>query len=139
MTYEIFNPEVLGAPKGWNNGMLAPAGGRVLFVAGQVASDSTGRIVADGFADQFGLALGHCVSVVREAGGSADDIGRLTVYVTDMKAYRDSLKELGAVYRNAMGRHFPAMALVRVAGLVDPAALVEIEATAVIPPKPESP
>jgi enamine deaminase RidA (YjgF/YER057c/UK114 family) len=133
MTYEIFNPEVLGAPKGWNNGMLAPAGGRVLFVAGQVASDETGRIVTDDFAEQFGVALGNCVAVVHEAGGSASDIGRLTVYVTDMEAYRKSLKALGPVYREAMGRHFPAMALVRVAELVDPAAMVEIEATAVIP------
>ena len=135
MTYEIFNPEVLGAPRGWNNGMLAPAGGRVLFVAGQVASDETGRIVADDFAEQFGVALGNCVSVVREAGGSARDIGRLTIYVTDMEAYRNSLEELGPVYREAMGRHFPAMALVRVAELVDPAAKVEIEATAVLTPE----
>lgn len=138
MTYEIFNPEVLGAPRGWNNGMLAPAGGRILFVAGQVASDATGGIVADGFIDQFRRALGNCVSVVREAGGAPEDIGRLTVYVTDMEAYRGSLKALGPGYREVMGRHFPAMALVQVAGLVDPAALVEIEATAVIPPKPES-
>ena len=135
MTYEIFNPEVLGAPRGWNNGMLAPAGGRVLFVAGQVASDETGRIVADDFAEQFGVALGNCVSVVREAGGSARDIGRLTIYVTDMEAYRNSLEALGPVYREAMGRHFPAMALVRVAELVDPAAKVEIEATAVLTPE----
>jgi len=133
MTYQIFNPELLGAPRGWNNGMLAPAGGRVLFVAGQVASDATGRIVTDDFAEQFGVALGNCVMVVEEAGGSAKDVGRLTVFVTDMGAYRDSLKALGAVYREKMGRHFPAMALVKVAGLVDPAAMVEIEATAVIP------
>ena len=133
MTYEIFNPEVLGAPRGWNNGMLAPAGGRVLFVAGQVASDKTGRIVSDDFAEQFGVALGHCVTVVEAAGGTAEDIGRLTVFVTDMEAYRGSLKELGPAYRDVMGRHYPAMALVRVAGLVDPAAMVEIEATAVIP------
>jgi enamine deaminase RidA (YjgF/YER057c/UK114 family) len=133
MTYQIFNPELLGAPRGWNNGMLAPAGGRVLFVAGQVASDATGRIVTDDFTQQFGVALGNCVMVVKEAGGSAEHIGRLNVFVTDMDAYRDSLKELGAVYRTKMGRHFPAMALVQVAGLVDPAAMVEIEATAVIP------
>ena len=133
MTYEIFNPEVLGAPRGWNNGMLAPAGGRVLFVAGQVASDETGRIVSDDFAEQFGVALGHCVTVVEAAGGTAEDIGRLTVFVTDMEAYRGSLKELGPAYRDVMGRPYPAMALVRVAGLVDPAAMVEVEATAVIP------
>lgn len=134
MTYEIINPEALGAPRGWNNGMLAPAGGRVLFVAGQVASDSTGRIVTNDFAEQFGVALANCVTVVRAAGGSAADIGRLTIYVTDMEAYRNGLKDLGPRYREAMGRHFPAMALVQVAGLVDPAARVEIEATAVLAP-----
>lgn len=134
MSYDIINPEALGAPKGWNNGMLAPAGGRVLFVAGQVASDASGRIVTDDFAEQFGIALENCLRVVRAAGGAAEHIGRLTVYVTDMEAYRAKLKELGAHYRAAMGRHYPAMALVRVAGLVDPAAMVEIEATAVLPP-----
>ncbi|MEK9500159.1 RidA family protein [Gaopeijia maritima] len=134
MTWEIINPEALGAPRGWNNGMLAPAGGRVLFVAGQVASDATGRIVTDDFAEQFGVALANCVTVVRAAGGSAADIGRLTIYVTDMEAYRNGLKDLGPHYRDAMGRHYPAMALVEVAGLVDPAARVEIEATAVLAP-----
>jgi enamine deaminase RidA (YjgF/YER057c/UK114 family) len=133
MTFQIINPESLGAPKGWNNGMLAPAQGRILFVAGQVASDSTGTVVAKGFVEQFEGALGNAVAVVIEAGGQPNHIGRLTIYVTDLDAYTSNLKPLGQAYRTLMGRHFPAMALVQVNGLLEQNAMVEIEATAVIP------
>ena len=134
--FEIFNPDELGVPSGWNNGMLAPAGGRVLFVAGQTARDAEGRIVSGGFVEQFGRALDLVLAVVRAAGGRPDHIGRMTVYVTDLDAYRSALPDLGAAYRERMGRHFPAMALLEVKGLVDEGALVEIEATAVIPAPP---
>jgi enamine deaminase RidA (YjgF/YER057c/UK114 family) len=133
MSFEIFNPEELGEPKGWNNGLLAPAGGRVLFVAGQTARDRQGRIAGSDLAAQFGIALDHVLRVVRAAGGQPEHIGRMTVYVTDMEEYRASLHPLGAEYRERMGRHYPAMALVEVSGLVDVGARVEIEATAVIP------
>ena len=128
MSYEIVNPDALGAPRGWNNGMLAPEGGRVLFVAGQIG-------VGDGatLADQFQAALANVAQVVEEAGGRVADVGRLTIYVTDMEAYRGSLAGIGAGYRAVFGKHFPAMALVAVTGLVDPRAVVEIEAMAVIP------
>ncbi len=133
MTFEIRNPEALGRPRGWNNGMLAPAGGRVLFVAGQIGvgpdADGTGATLAA----QFGAALANVLCVVEEAGGTVADIGRLTIYVTDMDAYRGSLAEVGAAYRTVFGKHFPAMALVAVTELVDPRAVVEVEATAVIP------
>ena len=132
MTFEIINPASLGAPRGWNNGMLAPAGGRVLFVAGQAPSDATGAIPEAGFVEQFARALENILTVVRAAGGRAEHLGRLTIYVTDIEAYRASLKPLGDVYRSLMGRHYPAMALVEVSSLVDPKALVEIEATAVL-------
>jgi enamine deaminase RidA (YjgF/YER057c/UK114 family) len=132
-SYQILNPASLGAPRGWNNGMLAPAGGRVLFVAGQTARDATGKVPPLGFVEQFGRALENVLAVVREASGGPQHIGRLTIYVTDLAAYRSNLKPLGEVYRRAMGEHYPAMALVQVAGLVDPTALVEIEATAVVP------
>jgi len=132
MTFEIINPESLGAPRGWNHGMLAPAGGRVLFVAGQVARDRAGHVTATGVVDQWALALEHVLAVVRAAGGGPETIGRLTIYVTDRQAYLASLQPLGEVHRRLMGRHYPAMALVEVRGLVDPDALVEIEATAVI-------
>lgn len=151
MTHDIVNPEALGRPRGWNNGMLAPEGGRVLFVAGQIgvgaeaghgeagrveagaAPGSRGRDAPD-LAAQFGAALANVRRVVEEAGGAVADVGRLTIYVTDMEAYRGSRAEIGAAYRAVFGKHFPAMALVAVTELVDSRAVVEIEATAVIPP-----
>ena len=128
------NPESLGEPRGWSHGMLGPTGGRVLFVAGQTATGPDGRLAAADFVDQFELALERVIRVVREAGGEPTDVGRMTVYVTDLAAYRASLKALGEAWRRHMGRHYPAMALVGVEGLVDEDALVEIEATAVIGP-----
>lgn len=132
MAFEIINPESLGEPKGWNNGLLAPAGGRTLFVAGQTARDAEGRIVDGGFIPQFERALLNVLEVVRAAGGGPENIGRMTVFVTDRAAYLAQLKELGALWRRLMGRHYPAMALVEVSALVDEGAVVEIEATAVV-------
>lgn len=132
--FEIVNPASLGEPRGWNNGMMGPAGGRILFVAGQVAADESGG-VPEGvpFVDQFAGALARAVLIVREAGGGPEHVGRLTVYVTDMDAYRDSLPALGPAYREHMGRNYPAMALMEVRSLVERNATVEIEATAVLP------
>lgn len=133
MSYEIINPRDLGSrPRGWNNGMLAPAEGRVLFVAGQTARDADGTVPPLGFVEQWGPCLENVLRVVRAAGGTPSDIGRMTIYVTDLAAYRAHRKAIGAIYRQYMGKHFPAMALVEVAGLVDDHAMVEIEATAVI-------
>lgn len=133
MSYEIINPEDLGAPKGWNNGMLAPRNGRLLFVAGQGASDDTGAVEAADFVTQFTRALRRAIRVVEEAGGRVEHIGRLTIFVSDMDTYRSSLRPLGEAYRGLMGSHYPAMALVEVSRLVDDNAVVEIETTAVIP------
>jgi NAD(P)-dependent dehydrogenase (short-subunit alcohol dehydrogenase family) len=130
--FVVINPEELGAPRGWNNGMLAAAGGRMLFIAGQTARDGSGQVPATDFVAQFDRALGNVLAVLLQAGGEPGHIGRFTIYVTDMAQYRDSLKPLGEVYRRRMGAHFPAMALVEVTSLVDPAAVVEIEATAVL-------
>ena len=130
--FAIINPEELGAPRGWSNGMLAQAGGRTLFIAGQTARDASGQVAAADFVSQFDRALGNVLAVLRQAGGEPADIGRFTIYVTDMARYRASLKPLGEVYRRRMGTHFPAMALVEVTSLVDPQAVVEIEATAVL-------
>jgi enamine deaminase RidA (YjgF/YER057c/UK114 family) len=129
---EIINPAELGAPKGWNNGMLARAGGRALFIAGQTARDGSGQVPAADLVSQFDRALGNVLAVLREAGGQPGDLARFTIYVTDMAQYRASLKPLGEVYRRRMGTHFPAMALVEVTSLVDRQAVVEIEATAVL-------
>ena len=133
MTFEAINPEALGEPKGWTNGMLAPPDGRVLFVAGQDAANAEGDVTTDDFVEQFDIALAKVLTVVERAGGGPESIGRMTVFVTDLDAYRSMRKPIGASYRARMGRHFPAMALMEVSRLVDPRGLVEIEATAVIP------
>ncbi|MFQ5689070.1 MAG: RidA family protein [Gemmatimonadota bacterium] len=138
MSFRILNPDALAKPRGWNHGLLADAGGRVLFVAGQTATDARGEAAGLDFAAQFERALANVLAVVREAGGRPEDVGRLTIYVTDLEAYRSCRKELGEAYRRHMGGHYPAMALVEVAGLVDEGAAVEIEATAVIPPTPST-
>ena len=126
MSFEIINPDSLGRPSGWNHGMLGPAGGRVLFIAGQTAPE------ANGFVAQWDQALSRVLAVVLAAGGKAEHIGRMTIYVTDRQAYLANLKQLGEVHRKQMSRHYPAMTLVEVRALVDPNALVEIEATAVL-------
>ena len=116
--------------------MLAPAGRRTLYVAGQTAVNQAGDVTEEGFAGQFATALTRVVAVVREAGGGASDIARMTIYVTDLDAYRASRPQLGAIWAAQMGQHYPAMALVEVKGLVDRGALVEIEADAAIPARP---
>lgn len=129
------NPQELGAPKGYSNGMLGPPGGQILFVAGQIGWDGDQHMVSGGFAPQFRQALHNVVAIVRAAGGAATDIGRLTIYVTSKAEYEDDLGAVGKAYRDVMGRHYPAMALLEVADLLEPGALVEIEATAVLAPK----
>ncbi|MCP3957217.1 MAG: RidA family protein [bacterium] len=128
------NPASLGAPRGYSNGMLAPEGGRLLFVAGQVGWDGEQKIVGDGFAEQFAQALANVVTVVRQAGGEPSDLGNLTIFVTDHREYVASLREVGAAYRRIMGRHYPAMALVEIKALLEPGAKVEIQGQAVITP-----
>lgn len=132
MKMTFINPEALGAPRGYSNGVLVE-GGRLLFVAGQIAWDSAQRIVSSDFVEQFAQALGNVVAVVREAGGTAQDIAQLRIYVTDKRAYLSGLKRVGAAYRERMGRHYPAMVLVEVAALVEDQAQVEIEAIACLP------
>jgi enamine deaminase RidA (YjgF/YER057c/UK114 family) len=132
MTFEILNPPELSAPKGWNHGLLAPPGGRLLFVAGQAGWETGAAGAPPGFVEQFALALDKVLTVVRAAGGSAQDIGRVTIYTTDLAAYRASLQPLGETWRARMGKHYPAVAMLEVKGLVDVGAVVEIEATAVI-------
>lgn len=127
----VVQPEGWPAPRGYANG-TAVRGGEVVFVGGQVGWDTEGRF-PDGFLAQTERALANVVAVVRAAGGGPEHVARLTWYVTDIEAYRASLKALGPVYRRVMGRNFPAMALVQVVSLVEPDAMVEIEAIAVLP------
>ena len=133
MKFEIVNPESLGAPKGYSHGLLESGGGRLLFVAGQVGSEPGARA---NFVAQFARALDRVLTVVRAAGGGPPDIARLTIYATDLDAYQAGLGPLGEVWRARFGRHYPAISLVGVMGLVEPGALVEIEATAVIAKNP---
>jgi enamine deaminase RidA (YjgF/YER057c/UK114 family) len=129
---EFINPEMLGSPRGYSNGVLAPAGGRLLFVAGQVGWDGRQRLVSDDFVEQFDRALANLITVVIEAGGAPESIARLVVYVTDKREYKSRTREVGERWRALMGRHFPAMALVEVKGLLEDGAKVEIEGVAVI-------
>ena len=132
MSFDRFDPETLGPPRGWTNGMLAPVGGRIFFIAGQDAANADGVVVTDDFVEQFDSALAKVLTVVVEAGGDTGSIGRMTVYVTDLDAYRDARRAIGEIWRARMGRHFPAMSLLEVSRLVDPRGKVEIEATAVL-------
>ena len=132
MSFEIVNPKSLGEPKGWNNGLIAPAGGRLLFVAGQAGWETEAAGDPPGFAEQFARALDKVLAVVREAGGTPEDVGRVTIYVTDLAAYQANRRALGEAWRGRLGKHYPAVALLEVKGLVDRGALVEIEATAVL-------
>lgn len=133
MPFELINPKSLGAPSGYANGLLTEAGGRLLFIAGQIAWDETHKIVSDDFVEQFDKALENVMTVVSEAGGKASEVARLVIYVINKHEYLDNIKTVGERYRKHMGKHFPAMVLVQVAGLVDDAAKVEIEGIAVIP------
>lgn len=129
----IVNPPELGRPRGFAHGVLADPGSRVLYVAGQTAADEAGHIGEREFVAQFDAALRKVVQVVRTAGGEARHIARMTIYVTDLDAYRLSRSPLRAVWNSHMGEHYPAMALLQVAGLVDQGATVEIQADAVLP------
>jgi enamine deaminase RidA (YjgF/YER057c/UK114 family) len=130
----IINPEELGPPCGYSNGVLSDCGGRLLFIAGQVAWNSEQQIVSSDFVDQFDRALENVLTVVKQAGGSEGDIARLIIYVTDKPLYRQHTKEVGERYRKHMGKHYPAMVLVEVKSLLEDNALVEIEGIAVLNP-----
>jgi len=131
MTLKIINPDSLGAPHGYSNGVLTE-GGRLLFISGQIAWDQQQQIVSADLVDQFDRALANVIAVVNEAGGGAEQIARLVIYVTDKNEYRKRLKEIGGRYRARMGKHFPAMVLVEVAGLLEDRAQIEIEGIAVL-------
>ncbi len=117
-------------PRGYANGVAGR--GTVVVTGGQIGWHPDGTF-AEGFVAQVALALRNILAVLAEAGAGPEHIARLTWYVTDMAEYRASLRDLGAAYREVMGRNFPAMALVGVMALAEPAARVEIEATAIIP------
>ena len=126
----VINPTDLPAPRGYSNGVILE--GRLLFVAGQIGWRADGRLVDGGLVGQFDQALANVLAVVGAAGGRPESIGRMTMFVVDTAAYQGAQREIGERYRARMGRHYPAMTLVEVKSLLEPGAVVEIEATAVI-------
>jgi enamine deaminase RidA (YjgF/YER057c/UK114 family) len=129
---KIVHPEGFPPARGYSNGVLVE-GGRTLHVAGQVGWEPDGSFGSDELVPQFARALDHVIAVVAAAGGRPEDIAAMTIFVTDIAVYRAAGHELGAVWRERMGRHYPAMALVAVSALVEPRARVEIQATAALP------
>ena len=128
---KTLNPAEWAKPKGYANGIAAE--GRMIFVAGQIGWTAEARFESDDLVDQTRQALRNIVRVLAEAGARPEHIVRLTWYVTDKRDYMARNADLGKVYREILGRHYPAMTLVQVAALLEDRAKIEIEATAVIP------
>ena len=128
---QVLLPPGWPRPKGYANGVAAS--GRMVFVAGMVGWDAQGVFHSDDLADQVQQALDHVVAVLREAGAKPEHIVRMTWYVTDKQEYLRRARELGRVYQEVIGRHYPVMTLVQVVALLEDRAQVEIEATAVLP------
>jgi enamine deaminase RidA (YjgF/YER057c/UK114 family) len=129
---QVLQPPDWASPRGFSNG-IAVKGGTNVYVAGQVGWSGTGVWEARDFASQFRQALRNVLEVLAQARGRPEHIVRLTWYVVDRGEYLASLKAVGEAYRELMGKHYPAMAVVQVSGLVESLARLEIEATAVIP------
>jgi len=134
MNLRAIQPDGWKRPSGYSNGILVEQPARWLFVAGQIAWDAQQRLVGAGdFQAQFRQALANVVAVVTSAGGRPEHVVEVTIYVTDKTAYSADLRALGAIWREVLGKHFPAMALVEVAALLEEGALVEIQARAALP------
>ena len=128
---QLLQPPGWAPPKGYANGVAAR--GTMVFVGGQVGWDAQQQFVSDDFIEQAGQALRNIAAILREGGARPEHMVRMTWYVTDRDEYNRRLGELGPVYRDVMGRNFPAMTCVQVAALVEARAKVEIEVTAVVP------
>jgi enamine deaminase RidA (YjgF/YER057c/UK114 family) len=132
MTQRILHPHGWAKPRGYANGISTS--GRFVFVAGQVGWNPSCVFESDDFVAQTAQALRNIVAILAEDGAAPEHIARMTWYVTDRGEYLRRAKEIGAVYREIVGRHFPAMTAVEVSALVEDGAKVEIEVTAVVPP-----
>jgi enamine deaminase RidA (YjgF/YER057c/UK114 family) len=128
---EILQPPGWPRPRGYANGIAAK--GRIVFIAGQIGWDEQCRIQTDDLAGQVRQALANVLSVLAQAGGRPEHIARMTWYVLDKRAYLDASRSIGQIYRELMGNHYPVMTAVQVGALIEDRALVEIEATAVLP------
>jgi len=129
---KILQPPAWARPRGFANG-IAVKGGTTVYIAGQVGYNGQGAWEEKGFAGQFRQALANILAVLAEASGRPEHLVRLTWYVLDKQEYLGALKDVGAAYRELIGRHYPVMAVVQVSGLVEAEARLEIEATAAIP------
>ena len=132
MTLQTLLPDGWKAPIGYANGIVAPAGARIVFVAGQVGWNAQQIFESEELAPQFEQALRNVVEVLRCAGAKPEHIVRMTVYVTDKQMYVAHARRIGVTWKDLVGRHYPAMTLVEVADLLEEGALVELEATAAI-------
>ncbi|EST34339.1 RidA family protein [Streptomyces roseochromogenus] len=132
MTTERVNPPELSPPTGFSHAVVA-SGSRVVFLAGQTALDADGKVVGDTLPEQFERALGNLLAALRAAGGTPADLARVTVYATDVAAYRTHAGQLGRIWRESAGRNYPAMAVLEVVRLWDQQALVELDGFAVLP------
>lgn len=130
--HEIVNPPSMAPPTGFSHAVVA-APGRTIWLGGQAAHNAEGIIEGDGLIEQFDRAAANVVAALAAAGASAEHLVAMTIYVTDARAYRESLPELAEIWRRHFGRHYPAAALFEVSGLFDPRAQVELVATAVVP------
>ena len=130
MSREILEPPGWARPRGYSNGIAAE--GRQIFVSGQIGWNAEQKIVSDDFTLQTRQALSNIIDVLACAGAGPQNIVRLTWYVTSRDEYNASTAAIGTIYRELIGRHYPAMSVVIVAGLLEPRAKVEIEATAVV-------
>jgi len=134
MTLQTLLPDGWKAPIGYANGIVAPVGARMVFVAGQVGWNDQQIFESEELAPQFEQALRNVLTVLAQAGGRPEHICRMTAYCCDKPGYLAVRKQLGAVWRQLMGNHYPAMSMIFVADLLDSPGKVELEATAVIPP-----
>lgn len=129
---QILQPPGWAKPRGYSNG-IATRGGTLVFIAGQIGWNEKCEFAETGFAGQFRQTLKNILAVLSEAGGGPEHIVRLTWYVVDRQEYLAAVAAVGAAYRELMGRNYPVMAVVQVGALVEAAARLEIEATAVVP------
>jgi enamine deaminase RidA (YjgF/YER057c/UK114 family) len=129
---ERVNPAELSPPAGFSHAVVA-TGGRVVFLAGQTALDTDGKVVGQTIEEQFETALGNLLTALEAAGGTPADLARVTVYATDIADYRAHVRELGGIWRRLAGRDYPAMAVIGVVRLWDEQALVELDGFAVLP------
>ena len=127
---QCIHPETWAPTRGYSAGMLGE--GKVLYIAGQIGWNANQQFETEDFVEQFTQTLKNVIAVVRSAGGSPEDISSLTVYVTDLSMYRARLRELSEPWKQLMGKHYPAMALVGVTGLVEEKAQIEIQGFAVL-------